>query len=236
MKRIMQRPTERPGSSHTGETLREHPAFGCVVVTRPQGNKRNTELFGSRVPVASYISIELHEAQETRRLQSSGHYPGKMIAKIAMTEAQFATMVGAVGMGSGTPCTIEYRCTEGFARMPGIEDFSLNEDRSRHIREMTAKNIADLREATAMLDALLTAGGAVSKTALRAARDKLIQAVDHAPSNYQFAADMVSEHLADTMSEIKMELHAYSLAVGNRLSAGEDVGTLADATNKKELP
>ncbi|PZU95513.1 MAG: hypothetical protein DI527_00460 [Chelatococcus sp.] len=177
------------------------------------------ELFGSRVPASSYISIAIHEADERRRLQGSQHMVGRYITKIAMTEAQFATMVGAVGAGSGVPCTIEYRHTAGFAQMPAIEDFSLEDDRARHIRELTARSVADVREAAKMMDELL-AEVAPTKTKLRAIRAKLVQAADHAPANYQFAADRVSEHLADTMAEVKMELHAYALATDAALARG----------------
>lgn len=214
--REKQRPTERPGSGGTEETIREHPAFGALVVTRASGNRRNRELFGSRVPAASYISFALHEADEHRRLQSSTHMIGKIVAKWEMTEAQFATMVGAVGMGSGTPVTLRYRHTENFVELPAIDDFSLHEDRSRHIREMTARNMSDLRDAVGIIDAII-ASKTINKTALREARSKLVQAVDNAPANYAFASKMVSDHLDETLSEIKQELHAYALATGRQI-------------------
>lgn len=208
---VKQKPTENPaGHDHT---RRDHPAFGSVVVTRPQSNKRDTQLFGTRVPVSSYISIRIHEASEVRGLQGSRHQTGKYITQIDMSEAQFASLFGAVGQGNGVPCTIRYRQTGEFVKVPEIDDFSLAEDRSRHIREMTERKMAKLKEAVAKLDAILATSGSVKRSDLKDIRSDLLHGVDYAGGDFQFAARALDEHLADTMAEIQQELHAYSTSM-----------------------
>ncbi len=228
MRRTKQRPTEQPGWND--HIIREHPAFGCVVVTRPSGSRRTAELFGSRVPVNSYISITLHEAREDRGLQYSRHSAGRTVGEFHMTEAQFASLFGAIGMGSGVPCTFVYRQTGPMEEVPEIEDFSLADDRGRHIREMTEKKMAALKEAVDKLDVILKTPGSVKRSDLQEVRRALTVGVDNAGSDFQFAADMLNEHLADTMAELQQELHAYSATMSNRIERSPPTEEIAEIT------
>ncbi|MCD9046819.1 hypothetical protein [Luteimonas sp. MHLX1A] len=82
-----------------------HPAFATIRASRVQGHHR---LFGSTIEHQGAVVIELTEAcmveSGGRQTVSDGR---RTIAKVALSEAQWASFVSRLNMGTGVPCTLE---------------------------------------------------------------------------------------------------------------------------------
>lgn len=83
------------------------PYMGTIVVTRSYGN--GACLFRSAVPNHSTVCIEIHEASVQSTNGGEFVMPGKTIILVRLSPLQWAEVVSSIGMGAGTPCTIERR-------------------------------------------------------------------------------------------------------------------------------
>ena len=130
---------DRGGETHT------HEAFGTVVLTMPQGGgMQGMSLFGSDIGHHQCISIEIHRAELTRDLGRDWIRSRELVAKVAMSHAQFAQFITSAGNGSGTPCTIRYAVPSGtsleeMAPIAKIE--SKHETHRREIRQSANEQI-----------------------------------------------------------------------------------------------
>jgi hypothetical protein len=115
-------PTEevRDGSGGDKETIRKHPAFGMIGAARVQS--MGTWLFGSPIKHRGFIILRIQEAEEHHRLNSDWHYANKLTTEVWLSEAQWASFVSTLNIGSGVPCTISYRQTGPAEDIPGIRD------------------------------------------------------------------------------------------------------------------
>jgi len=219
------RPTAEPHDRERDGVVERHPAFGLLRASRVTGR---ATLFGANFDVDAYVQIELQTAKLDSHLQTEWPFPEKIVATVAMSEAQWATFVSSMNVGSGTPCTIEYGPPAGalLERKPGIEREHGGERRAEHIRRHVAQDLSKIQEAVVALNALADAPGSISKSALRAALSGLTQAVTNAPSNYQFAADMVTEHMGTLAEELKAQIHAHETMV--RMGRATEVISVAE--------
>jgi hypothetical protein len=210
--RPMQRPTETPvdDGPTRGEVKREHPAFGMIGATRFTGATGN--LFASPIKHNAGVMIRLVEAYEQGNEYGRRQFGGKHIVEVTLSEAQWASFVTAMNVGSGVPCTISYRQTGEFVRVPGIDDDHPHVKRAADIKDKAKKDLALLTEFATKFRELLERGKAPTKGELRALYDKyILHAVDHAPGNYEFLANIVTEHMEETLTAARAEIEGYVL-------------------------
>lgn len=81
----------------------EHPAFGCISVARTSGGSGT--LFMSNVEHQHQIRLTVSHAQMSRTHNQDRHYERNTIVDVAMSQVQFAELMGGMGQGSGVPCT-----------------------------------------------------------------------------------------------------------------------------------
>ena len=94
------------------EEVEAHPCYGMISVHRQTGG--HTKLFGS--PLDSHpstIAITIREAERHHNLSSDWFFARKPIIEIDLSPMQYAEMITTPNVGSGVPCTIRYRHTEG---------------------------------------------------------------------------------------------------------------------------
>lgn len=200
-----------------GHVRREHPAFAMIGASRFTGG--GYTLFGSPINHNSGVTIRVVEAREEGDQYTSRQYGDKMILELVVSEAQWASFVTAMNIGSGVPCTLTYRQDGDMVRVPAIEDTHPMERRALMIKDKMAKDMAELQAFVAELDKVLDEPGTVSKTRLKELRGMIQQAVVHAPSNYQFAADMVTEHMEQAVTAARAEVEGYILHQALRFPA-----------------
>jgi len=85
-----------------------HPSFGMLRFSRVNG--RTPYFFGSELPQEHYIAMELCPGEVEKTLSKDWYYAKpKPIISVRMTSNQFAELITSLNMGSGVPCTIEYK-------------------------------------------------------------------------------------------------------------------------------
>jgi hypothetical protein len=198
--------TTRPGPGGDQEVVRSHPAFGVIRASRFQGG--HFQLFGSPIKHNGGVTIQLSKAVEYYSLHRSWMHGTETIAEITLSEAQWATFVSTLNVGSGVPCTVRMAAEGPLDPKPLIQEDSWAEKRSADLRDKVAEDLGRLREAVRELDEVLKRP-TIRKSDLQTVRHLLLKAVDQAPGSYQFAADSVTEHTEELVQAAKAEVSAF---------------------------
>lgn len=109
------------------ETYR-HPAFGMVSFGRVTGG--DNVLFGSSIKHNDRIRLTIKHGEQDRTLHEDRYYGKKRIVEVEMSYSQFAECIGAMNVGDGVPCTIQY--TEKDRRIPAIEENNSKREQFRN--------------------------------------------------------------------------------------------------------
>jgi hypothetical protein len=193
-----------------GDTVRTHPAFAVIGASRVSGH---ATLAGSPLRHNGYINIRINYARENVYHTHSNFYPivGKFdgtIVELSLSEAQWATFISTLNMGSGVPCTIEYARNGECERKPLIEDVSYEEKRSEDIRKKAEEFNKQAMEAVSMIEEMLSTKGSFTKGNLKRVLEVLRQPVVNMPRNMEFLADMLTEHQQSLVETAKAEVAA----------------------------
>src|SRR5882672_2554814 len=101
-----------------GETKREHPAYAMIGAYRWTGG--GNQLFASPIKHNAGVTIRIVEAHEQGDQYVWRQFGQKVICEVNLSEAQWASFVTAMNVGSGVPCTLSYRQTGDLLRVPMI--------------------------------------------------------------------------------------------------------------------
>lgn len=181
-----------------------HPAFGCVTVTRPNGG-RNV-MFGSEILHDSYVQLEIREAFEFYDHGYKRHMAGNVIASVKMTADQWARMVSAIGVGSGTPCTLDW--VRGVGYLPGIPEPALGE---KHKVTLAEKGKEAIDAAVKMVNdiELLLAEGKISQKAAKALQSQADRTINIIKGTIPFVVEQVVEHVESVVVDAKATVEAH---------------------------
>jgi hypothetical protein len=206
-------PTLRREDSVMGMTY-EHPAFGCVEISKCQSTPLT--MFMSNVRHQHTVRFTVSQAEMDRRHNHDTHRSTKPICSFSMTMVQFAELMGAMGTGSGVPCTLEWVRGEG--GKPGI---SLASAPKRYADEVKAefkrlgKQVAVIvAETQKALDE-----AKMSKTKQAVILGPLHRLAQDLGSNIPFMQDMFVEGIESIISEAKAVVEAY--AIDNGIEPGD---------------
>lgn len=198
------RPTQAPvvtSSLTQGESSTEstHPAFGQLQLTRVSGN---TELYGSEFKHQHVIGITLTRSKQVRNLSNDWFFPQEELFKLYMSEAQFASFITGMGLGSGSPCTI--------ARIPGETVPQIERPPApksvfeREFQESIQTALSGLQDALKELDGLKC-----SDKSKHALRTKLLYSVAGLANRSKFIADQFGEHMETVVEKAKAEITGF---------------------------
>lgn len=213
-----QRPTvskeDRVGG--TIDQVYNHPAFAVVRISNPQGHR---VLFGSDTEHHDYIELEIASAELKRGLHTDWiHGDTRPIISVAMSHAQFVSMIQSSGKGAGTPCTLQYAPKDrnkNVERVPCIEPVQSKTDLLKdEIKESTRKALELANTAVNALERRLSeikAKKSITKGDLsslepliRVAQTKL----GNLPSNMKFALDCAEETIDKAVHDAQIEIEA----------------------------
>lgn len=214
----------------------EHPAQGCVEVSKPMGGSR--QLFGSDLKHSTTVCLRVSTATGYRGLHSDRHHADKMVCEFEFSEAQWAQFVSSIGMGNGVPCTFNYRPTQyKLERMPEIVKEPLAEKFQRDIEETTVKYVADIKTLVDRLDTLLKSGS--QKGIREMVRDLQIK-LENLPRNMGFLQGQLTEAVENAVSAGKVEVEAFArntlMRAGMEHFAEKSAPRLNVADEVKSLP
>jgi hypothetical protein len=194
-----------------GERRSNHPAFAQVGASRVSGGVR---LYGSDFVHNNYIVLRIERSEVSRHLSNDWHFSGNTLIEIAMSEAQWATMISTLNMGQGTPCTLQR--LEG-ERVPEIEVSRVAVDDFRdEVKETTSKAAALVAQTIEAVRAEM--GKGLSKKRSEAILGLLEQLGRTVGSSVDFVQDQFGRHIEQQIEKAKIEISAY--AQGAALTAG----------------
>ena len=197
----MSRVIEYPKTVTTGhESVTTHPAFGQIGAHRVSGGG---VLYDSEFLHQHYVTISIRTSELHRTHNRDWHFGRDEIIEVSLSEAQWATFVSSMNMGSGVPCTIQHR--DGGV-VPGLPDPERTTE--KFAQELRDKLKIAEAQVVAVQNALLA--GSVNKTQAKALAARLEQVRYNIGSNAVFVADSFDEHMETTVEKAKIEINAYA--------------------------
>lgn len=209
--------SQRPTVEQDGDyAVHRHPAFGVVRISNPQGVRT---LFGSDTEHYDFIRLEIAPAHLKRGLNTDWiHGDSQPIVSVAMSHAQFVSMIQSSGKGAGTPCTLQYAPVDrnkNVERVPSIEPIQSKADLTKdEIQRDAAKALELAKKAIDALDRKVEevkSKKSVSKKDLsdiqpliRVAKNK----VENLPGNLRFALSCAEEAIDKAVHDAKIEIEA----------------------------
>lgn len=197
--------TEEDGT--LGDTY-EHPAFGCVAISRVSGGTGN--LFMSNVKHDHFVALRVMRAKMARSHYQDQHYAQDPIVEVNMSMVQFAELMAGMNTGSGVPCTISRIEKKG---VPGINLENTNRRFAKEVDDRfkeLAKQIDTITNSTR--EALTAAKVPVSKQG--AILSPLAKLEQDLRSNIPFMQKQFAETMEGIVSEAKSVIESYATERG----------------------
>jgi hypothetical protein len=201
--------TEEVGYGGTTRQELNHPAFGNIMVTKPQGNIG--VLHGSELRHSSCVKITISNAKLVRDLSTDWHHSTDTIVEVEMSEAQWATFISSMGYGGGVPCTLVHKPEDGFKLqwVPSIERVETSHEKfSREMRRAVHERQQAVKDGVKRLRTLLETGKPSIKE-LREILKALENNLDGMPGTAAFVMDCFQEVVEKETEAAKVEIEAF---------------------------
>lgn len=194
-----------PGNERT---IRDHPAFGRIVVSRASGQYNS--LFLSDLQHQHTVRLRIDRAYV---VDSTGHrslMARKGIVECVLTETQWAQMVASQGWGEGTPCTLLYAPPEGtkMETMPGILAETLQDRHAKEFQQACSAKMERLQKYVKQMEALLEKKS-ISTNLLKAKLDGLQSEIARIPMDLAFMVTLFNEVVEDMTAEAESNIQGY---------------------------
>lgn len=206
MARDIQEPVETPGDFHDKKL--NHPAFGQIRASRVSGD---VALYDSDFVHHHYVTITLSRSELHRGLSNDWHHGREELFEVALSEAQWASFVSSMNVGSGVPCTIQRNVAHPGYMVPGLPAPKAPAEKFKgEIKQAVAELQRDLRALAGEVD------GALSKTRAADIQRRMGWIADRLTDNTGFVADQFDRHVEKTVERAKTEINAYAVATVQR--------------------
>lgn len=205
--------SDSPGYGKDRE-IYNHPAFGTITMTIPQGNRRDS-LFGSDIGHTSCIRIQIDRAELHRDLNHDWIHQRDHLLEFEMSHAQFAQFITSAGNGGGTPITL--RWTEKDKQLPAIKKIETKHDTfRREINRSAAERLEMMEKWVGSLGAMLDSGK-IGKNGLREIHKELKRHVEQLPGTMDFVVKSAEEALEKATSDAMIQIESYVQMTANRI-------------------
>ena len=193
---------ERTPDAPTHESTETHPAYGVVGISRWQGSGHR--LFGSDFVHRVGLTLTIRKAQRHRSLSNDWVHGREELISITMSEAQWATLVSAVGQGEGVPCTLEYVNGKRVSVIPEPKETRVKQfgDEMKRRFDLIKAEVGALRQRIIE--------GKGGKESLR-----LLDTIERGTvANTEFTAEQFDRHMENTVEKAKSEIAGHALRLG----------------------
>lgn len=180
-------------------TEETHPAFASIELRRIQGH---ASLYDSDFRHQAYIELAISTSKRQRGLSRFWHHSEKEITTVALSEAQWATLVSSVGMGGGVPCTLMRREGQMVPQLP--EPTGQSALFAREAGGQLQEAMRRLAEIQKEVDSLR-----LSAKAKDSLNRKLEGVASSIGSNLHFVAKQFGSYMEKTTEKAKAEITAF---------------------------
>jgi hypothetical protein len=221
-----------------GHTERSHPAYGNISISRIQSGK-GRKFFGSSIKHNNFIRLTIHRGVEVESygIKRFRQNERRGLIEVNLTQTQWAAMVSSIGLGEGTPCTIEYYRDGNLVVPGGIgEGENGNEHLRRILEESVSSQIANLQSQVKALEDSISNGAKLNRKDLQEKLKSLRHSINNTPNNLSFATEVMEEVMEEIVENGKNELrsHAQNIALKVGLQEISDLGKLPQLISKKK--
>lgn len=216
--RSIEEPVTRKGEGPgkiDGETVTTHPAFVQIGASRVSGT---ANLYDSDFTHQHYIVLRVGHSELHRSLNRDWHFSkNDSMLDVAMTEAQWATFVSSLNVGSGVPATLQRFDHKIVPGLPAPE--ARSKQSQDEIKASLSAALAAIKEVGDLIDGL-----GLSKAKAAAVKERARVAYAKLSDSIPFAASSFDEHMEATTERAKMEVHGYMTGMIQRAGL-EAIGT-----------
>lgn len=186
------------GKAHS-ESVTTHPAFAQIGASRVSGG---AYLYGSDFLHQHYVTISIRASELHRNLSRDWHFGRNEYIEVALSEAQWATFVSSMNVGSGVPCTLQ---SKDLKTVPGLPKPAKIADQFKAEMVKTMADIqADLKALRADVGGL-----GLGKKKAEDLEKRLAQIHDRLIGSTGFVSNQFEEHVENVVESAKVEVNAY---------------------------
>jgi hypothetical protein len=179
----------------------DHPAFGQIAASRVTGQ---ASLYGSDFEHNAFVEITISRSELHRNLSRDWHHGTERLVSVRLSEAQWATFVSSLNIGSDVPCTLDRVAGK---RAPSIPLEAEHKTASREVIERARSMGEKVTQTINAIESEL--GASISKKRreeILTHLKKLEQDLNH---NVEFYVDSFDKHMESTVEKAKIEVGAY---------------------------
>lgn len=195
------------------QTRVNHPSFGFIRASRVSGH---AALFDSALRHQHYITITVGASEQIRENSRTWNMAGKEYIQVSMSEAQYATFLTSLNMGSGAPCTLTRLMGAKIEEPPA--DTNTRTAFDKEIEHDVQEAIGALKVAAAELSGLVGKGKATRKE-LNGLQGSVEKAIREISLNAPFILTQFAEYMETLTERAKADLNAHATLTGQRLGA-----------------
>lgn len=179
-----------------------HPAFAQIGASRVSGA---AVLYGSDFQHQHFVRLRIAPSELKRSISNDWpHERLRPYIEVDMSEAQWATFVSSMNMGSGVQCTLRYKDGDEVPELP--EPTRRHEQFAGEIKEKQRVALSRLHELSAAL-----ADSGLSAKKLKPLLDLVSSAAMNVGSNTEYVAKQFGEHMERVTESAKAEVNAYAM-------------------------
>jgi hypothetical protein len=135
---------ERRENDPLSDSVERHPAYAQIGASRVSGR---AFLYGSDFDHHAYMTISIYKSELHRGLSCDRAFSRGEIIEVALSEAQWATFVSTLNVGSGVQCTIQHLNRERVPQLPEAPKRKTQFQEELNERLVTAeRELKELRE------------------------------------------------------------------------------------------
>jgi len=199
--RLIQDPetTNEPRAGDMEREVSRHPAYAQVSISHVSGSGC---LYGSDFEHHNYVTLSIKRSELHRDLARDWHFEREELIEIALSEAQYATMISAPNR-SGVPCTLQRFNGEMIPSLPRRDSTKLYD---AEIERKLYKTVEALER---QRDEIKAAVGKLPKKVQEQVLGPIEVAIREIKHNTPFVMESFDEHMEASIEKAKVEVNAY---------------------------
>jgi hypothetical protein len=190
-------PVQQPTLDEHGDEV--HPAFGKATINR-MSSTPGSVLFDSEIRHGSTVRLSFFECSRKRDLNRDWLHATREVLEVEMSEAQWAALVSSFGNGNGVPVTL---------RRTSAQRFPLESTPEIPFEPRLALSTEEtVTAADRAFEKIKAAAKAVEEKPTKANIRTLMNHIENAPRNIEFAAQSLTEHVENVVTKAKFDIES----------------------------